>query len=420
MMKFMWSIAAKNLMRNKLRSSISIAAIAISVCMVVIVRGLLTGMLDNMVDLNIQYNSGHIKIVDTEYKKKERLLSLNYPVDGFEGEGTTAMANRLAQVQGIEKVVQRLKFGVAASDGDKMVGMLGWGVKPEDELQYTDIKKMLTEGRMVESGKQEVVLGAGILEKLKLEVGQKITVFYSTAFGSFKGSTFAIVGKVQSGLKLLDDSVLYIPIDQAQRILDMPDQSTELLLFTKNYRHIKSQMAALTDLFKAEDEAGRYKIIAWPKSSSMIEMMQIGEKIYNIVYVLLILLSCIVIINTMIMIVKERTAEIGMMTALGLRSSDVLKLFIMEGSVMGIIGSFLGAILGGISTIILAQVGLDYTEAMKGIGSDILINTVIYPVFSVRNMIFCFVLGAIVTALTCILPARRAANLEPTEALRAI
>lgn len=420
MFKFMWNIAAKNLMRNKLRSSISIAAIAISVCMVVIVRGLLTGMLDNMAALNIQYNSGHIKIVDGEYQKKERLLSLSHVVDGFAGEGAGAMVEKLSAVKGVEKVVERIKFGAAASSGDKLVGMLGWGVNPADELRYTDIKGQIVEGRMVEAGKPEVVLGANILKDLNLAVGQKITIFYTTAFGSFKGSTFHIVGKISSGLKLLDSTVLYMPLDQAQRILDMQDQVTELLIFTPNYRHINPVLSEVHGIFAREDGEARYKILPWYKANSMIELMQVADKIYNVIYVLLILLACFVIINTMIMIIKERTQEIGMMTALGLRSKDILLLFIMEGTVMGIFGSFVGAILGGIGTKILSYVGLDYTEAFKSVGAEVLIKPIIYPVFSLENIVFCFILGAIVTAITCVLPARRAARLEPTEALRAI
>lgn len=419
-MRFMWNIASKNLTRNKLRSSISIAAIAISVCMVVIVRGLLTGMLDSMTALNIQYNSGHIRIVDAEYLQKERLLSLSHPVDGFEGEGVQAMADELQGIEGVDAVLQRLKFAAASSSGDKLVGMLGWGVNPEAEMAYTDIKEQLVEGRMVEGDTMEVVLGAGILEQLHKSVGDKITLFYTTSFGSFKGSTFTIVGKIDSGLKLLDSTVLYMSMEQAQRLLEMPDQVTDLLIFTKDYRKVKPALNEVKSLFAAKDPDERYRVLPWYKANSMIEMMQIAEKIYNVIYVLLILLASFVIINTMIMIVKERTREIGMMTALGLESRSILLLFVMEGTVMGIVGSAIGVVLGGIATKVLSVVGIDYSKALADMGEELIMKPIIYTTFSLENIIFCFVLGVIVTAITCIIPARRAARLEPTEALRAI
>ncbi|MCK4258449.1 MAG: ABC transporter permease [Halanaerobiales bacterium] len=420
-MKFLWNIASKNLFRNKLRSSVSIAAIALSVCLVVIVRGFILGMLDSMVALHIQYNSGHIKIVDKEYRQKERLLSLNYPVDGFEGEGAEEMTSELEKIAGINRVVERLKFGAAASKDDKLIGMLGWGVNPEDELAFTNIEREIVEGRMVQKGNREIVLGTGILDKMDLNVGEKITIFYTTSFGSFKGSTFKIVGRVKSDLKLLDDHVIYLPLDQAQRILDMPNQVTEMLLLTPDYNKIKPMLSDVRSFFAENDPEGRYEVLGWEETNSLIGMFRIAEHIYNLIYIMLVLLASFVVINTMLMIVKERTKEIGMMCALGLKSRDVLNMFLMEGFSMGIVGSFIGVILGGIGTKILSIVGIDYyTDALNGVSAEIMMKNVFYPVFTFENLIFSFILGVVVTTIACIIPARRAARLEPTEALRSM
>jgi putative ABC transport system permease protein len=131
-------------------------------------------------------------------------------------------------------------------------------------------------------------------------------------------------------------------------------------------------------------------------------------------------LAGFVVINTMVMIVKERTKEIGMMTALGMKGKEILYMFIMEGIAMGVVGSFLGVIIGGIVTKIIAIIGIDYGEALSGVSENILMNPVIRPVLAFDNLIFAFVLGVLVTALTCIIPARKAAKLDPADALRKI
>src|SRR6056297_116452 len=141
---------------------------------------------------------------------------------------------------------------------------------------------------------------------------------------------------------------------------------------------------------------------------------------YNVIYIFIVGLASFVVINTLIMIVKERTQEIGMMSALGLKKSSILKLFIFEGTVMGIIGSFIGAILGGIITKVLSTIGLDFTQAFEGMGEEIIMSTIIYPEHSISNLVFAFFLGVIIVSLASIIPARRAANLEPTDALRDI
>lgn len=418
-MKFLWNIAAKNLVRNKLRTSVSILAIALSVIMVVFTRGLVMGMFDSLVEMHIQYSAGHIKIIDEEYLRKERLLTLNSPVDGFEGEGVSEMAQRLEELPGVERSVQRLKFGAATTKDDEMIGMMAWGINPDDEKVLTDIEENLVEGRLVQLGEQEAVLGGSLLDKLNLQVGDKITIFYTTSFGSFKGITLSIVGRIESGLKLLDDNALYLPLDLAQRILEMPDQVTELLLVTSNYKKVKPVVKEVQDYFVAHDTDERYKVMPWNKFGSLIGMAQVADKVYNIVYILLIILASFVVINTMLMIVKERTAEIGMMSALGLKSRDILTLFVLEGTVMGIVGSFIGVVLGGILTKVVSVVGIDYTEALSGLSADMMMKSIIYPAFTFENLVYSFILGVVVTALTCIFPARKAAKLEPTEALRA-
>ncbi len=420
-MKFLWSIAGKNLFRNKLRTTVSIIAIAISVAVVIFTRGMITGFIDNSFSLYIKYDTGHIKIVNQEYRLKQSLLSLAYPVDGFKGEGVTPMIKELEQLEGIELAVPRIKFGAMAAVNNEMVTMLGWGVDPKRENEFTDIEDKIIEGNMIDSGKLEILVGQGLLSKLDSKVGDKVTLVYTTSFNSFKGATFRIAGLIESELPLLSDKVFYLPLDTAQRLLIMEGQVTEILLVTPNASQAEQYYPAVKILFESKGALDQYAVTIWNKANAMLEYLQVAVKIYDFVYIFLVLLSSIVVINTMIMIVKERTQEIGMMTALGLKSSEILRLFIIEGTIMGIVGSFFGAIFGGIITKITSVNGLSYgQEAFEAAGEDLLMNPIIYPSFSINHIIFGFILGVIITSLTCIYPARRAASMEPTEALRDI
>lgn len=419
-MKFLWNLARKNLSRSRLRTSISIIAIAIAIIAVVFARGLISGMIESTFLNHIYYKAGHIRVVDEEYKLKERLLSLNYPVDGFNGEVITTMTEKLKEVEGVEQIVPRLKFAAVVSQEDELVRMMGWGVDPAEEIKFTNIDKSITEGRMVELGNREVVIGAGLLKKLKRGVGDKVTILYTTPFGSFKGSTFEIVGKIQSSLPMINDNIFYLPLDQAQRILEMPDQVTELLIITPDYHKAASILSALNELFTREDKVGKYSLQLWNRDYELIGLFDMARNMYNFIYIFIIIMACFVLVNTLIMIISERTREIGMMTALGLKSREILYLFTIEGAIIGVIGSAIGAVLGGILTQVISVIGIDYSAAMEGMSADLMFEPIFYPVFSLENIIFCFILGVLVVTIACIIPARKAARIEPTEALRQI
>ena len=420
-MKFLWNLAKKNLSRSRIRTSVSIIAIAFAIIAVVFARGLINGVLESVFENHINYKAGHIRVIDEEYKSKERLMSLNYTLDGFNGKGYKEMSEKLKLVEGVEQVVPRLKFGAMVSLEDELVGMMGWGVDPLEEIKFMGIDKNIIEGRMVQEGNKEVVMGAGLLEKIGREVGEKVTILYTTPFGSFKGSTFQIVGKYYSELQMLNDTIFYLPLGQAQRILEMPGEVTELLLITSDYHKAASVLPGLNELFSREDESGKYTLQLWNKDYDLIELFDYAIQIYSFIYIFIIILACFVLVNTLIMIVNERTREIGMMSALGLKSREILYLFTMEGAIIGILGSAIGTVVGGILTKVFSVVGIDYSAAFEGMNStDFLISPIYRTVFSLENLVFCFVLGVIVVTIACVIPGRKAAKLEPTEALRQI
>ncbi|MTI60955.1 MAG: ABC transporter permease [Firmicutes bacterium] len=417
-MRFLAKIAFKNLFRHKLRTIVSIMAIVFAVMIVVFARGYIVGLIDSTFADHIQYNSGHIKIVAQEYQQQERILPLIYPVDGFNSQGLNGMIESLKEIDEVERVVPRLKYGAMVSTEDELVTMIGWGVDPTQEIEFTDIEDKLVKGRMVQKGQLEVVMGTALLKKLNRQLGDKVTILSNTAFNSLKGVTFKIVGSIETGIKMLDEIVFYLPLDQAQDILYMENQVTELLLVTENRNLVEQVLPDVKDLLARNGAADRYLALGYKETSDLLPYMEMAKLIYNQIYIFLVLLACIVVVNTMIMIVKERTKEIGMMSALGLESKDILWLFIIEGGIMGVIGSFFGALFGSLLNAYLSVRGIDFSSALAGFSSDIIIKSIIYPVSSTGNTIFAFVLGVIIVTIACIIPARRAAKLEPTEAMR--
>ena len=417
-MQFLIKLALKNLSRHKLRTFISLIAIAFSVMVVVFARGYIMGMIDSFVMHSVQYDTGHIKIITEEYRKQQRLLPLNFPVDGYNQEGIDPMIAEISKMDNIKSVMPRLKFGAIIGGDNDVTTLLAWGVDPEKELKNTGIRSYIKEGRMLQLGKREIVMGGMMMDNLGKKVGDKVTIVYNTSFNSMKGTTFTIVGRIESGMAMLNELVVYLPLDEVQRLLYMEGQTTELVVFTKNIGMSDKVLPKLKAAVEAKDTEKKYAVLSYKETSELLPWMEMARLIYNEIYIFIVLLASIVVINTMIMIVKERTKEIGMMTAMGLNSRDILNLFILEGAVMGAIGSFAGALVGTLIGLYTSVKGLDMSSAVSGFSKDIMFNAIVYPVNSVSNAIFAFVLGTIIVTLACIIPARRASRLEPAEAIR--
>ena len=414
-MKYFLRLAYKNLARHRIRTLVSIIAIAFAVMVVIFARGFILGMVNETYSDTIQYDTGHVKIIDQDYQLEGRVFSLTETVDGYNNINLNGMIENFSEIEHVKTVMPRIKFGAITTTEDELINMIGWGVDPQKELQETDIGRQIDNGRMIEPGQMEVVMGSELLNKLNKEVGEKVTLVFNNSFNSFNGATFRIVGEINSQLQKLNEILFYLPIDQAQRLLLMENQSTELLLFADDRTNTNQIMTEVNNILPGDH---KYLVRPYDATGGIIGWLEFAKNIYNFIYIFLVILASFVIINTMIMIVNERTREIGMMSALGLEKREILYLFLIEGAIMGGIGSFIGSVFGGVITNIMSRVGIDFGSTLEGFSSDIFISSTMYPVFSYQNIVFGFILGLIVVTIACVIPARRAAKLEPTDALR--
>ena len=415
---FLLRLAFKNIFRHKIRTIISIIVIGFAVMIVIFSRGFINGMIHSLYSDSIQYNSGHVHIMRDDYYKKKRLMPLDFPINGYEDNNLNKMITSIENIEDVKGVIYRLKFGSMISTGKELITLQGWGINPKREIKLTNIKDRIVEGRMVQSEKLEVVMGTELLNKIDSQVGDNVTILFNTSYSSLKGVTFRIVGRIESGLKLLDENVFYLPLKEAQRLLYMEDQVTEMLVMATGRNKAEEVQNGINNLMKENNVQDKYLVIHYEDSNVLLSYLNIAQIFYNQIYFLFVILASVVLVSTMIMIVKERTKEIGMMLALGLKEKGILKLFILEGSIIGLFGSSIGAVVGHYLSRILSEIGIDVGSAVNSVSFNIMFNKIIYPTSSIGNSLFAFFVGIIIVILVSVIPARRAAKLEPTEAMK--
>ncbi len=414
---YLTKIAWRNLKRNPSRTGIAVAAIALVVVIVVFSRGFIVGMTDSMFSTYIDNSLGHVRIVDEDYKLREALLPLDYLVDGLDDGGASDMVARLSQLPEVNYILPRVQFGAMATEGDRLIRMLGIGTDMSVEARHGVLPGDLAEGRLPEAS-DEILVGSGILRDLSASVGDRVTLVFADYYQSLRGKTFTIVGVRDSGISELDNHLFYLPLSTAQDMLWLEDEVTELLVFGSHADGADTLHTAISGLLNA-DGSERYAVTAWNRGDGLIELYSEAQNIMILVYILFIAMGSVVIVSAMAMIVRERTGEIGMMGSLGLKSRDILTIFLMEGVFMGVVGSALGTLLGGVITWIWSRTGIR-VEAFADLVSEVelLVQPVFYPAFNLENLLVSFGLAVLVVTVACLYPAWQAAKLEPVEALR--
>ena len=421
---YLVKMAWRNLGRHRGRTMLSLLAIVMGVFVVVIAKGVIDGMVGSWLTYSINLDSGHVRIVQPEYRLKERVLSLSYPV-GNDETPADEIIDKIRSLPGVRVAAGRIRFGMMLTAQETQEAVVGIGVDFAQEERAIRLSQFVRghsatgdasddAGRLPEPGTRQILLGRDLMAKLGVEVGDRVNALFSTSFGSLRIATFRVSGKMASGLRMLDESTAYIPLDVAMRLLDMDGSVTEIVVFGKS--------AGLAS--KLQAQIGRalrgLAVVPWNEHNELIGFLSKAEAIYTVIYVFLVILASFVVFNTQLMVVSERTREIGMLSALGLSPESVRRLFTIEGAILAVAGSAGGALLGGVFNLWFGRVGIDLTGITQAMSSEMLLTPRLYPVADYRVLLYSFVLGMAVTMTAVYIPARAAGALEPTEALRVV
>lgn len=412
----MFKIALRNILRNKRRTVLTGLAITVAVMVVVYLWSYVMGIVDGIFENSIRFSSGHIRILNSDYVKREKMLTLESHIADYAAVEKIAQANPEVTLS-----TGRIKFGVLLEHKGENKPVIGTGIDPAQEDKISHLSNKIVEGRKVQVGAEEINIGAKLARELELKVGDTLTIVTQTAYGSIAAMNLKIVGIFGFGIPSIDGQVFYMPLDKAQELLDLEGSVTEIFLLIKN-PNAAPKVAA--EIKSSLDQAFPDKFTArpWQEHGILLFYTNIVKYVYAAIYAVVLFLASFTILNTMFMAVLERTREIGMMKALGMKNQQVIRVILLEALLIGIIASFIGALLGAGIAYYLSVEGIDLTstwEAMKG-EFKFEVPYIFRAVFSWGIVLFGFCMGILFSVVAAIPPALRAAKMESTEALREI
>ncbi|MBN2541488.1 ABC transporter permease [bacterium] len=410
-MKFIIKLGFKNIFRNRRRTVLTISAIFFATMLIVLFKSLISGMFDNMIKNVIMFETGHVKISNRKYIEKEKLMPLEYYVDSAK-----TYIERFEKIKEVDYLTPRIKTPVILNIGDKNYNALVFGIDPEKERRFNTLHEGIIKGEYLGNDNDKILVGYKFAEEFDLKVGDRITLLGRTVYNSISLESFEIGGIFSYGMTTLDKKAFFVTIDAAQKLTQMDGGVTEIFVMLHN---IEDDGIAAKKINEKLPE--QYIARSWKKQGNYYNLVRIATSIYNVMYLFFLVLAAFVIINTIMISVYEREREIGALTALGMTRKEVLGLFIVEAGTLSLIGSFLGAAIGAIIAYIFSQFGINTYKLGGGeVASQFNMSDTIYLNPSVGIVIFAFVFGALVTILFAILPALKAAKIDPIKALRSV
>ncbi|MCP4727769.1 MAG: ABC transporter permease, partial [bacterium] len=289
---------------------------------------------------------------------------------------------------------------------------LGMGIDPEAEKQMLELQNFVVRGRYFSGAPNETIVGSELSRKLNIEPGDTITVITRTAFGSMSAANFVTVG-VAEMLTGMFNSFFFVDLGEAQYLLDLEDQVTEYIVISEDSENLETVTGYLGQISILDD---RYDIVPWYDQPIWKSYLPLINYTYAITIGLFGLIASFSIINTMLMAVFERTREIGVFTAFGMRKNKVLKMFLTEAAAIGFIGGIFGLIWGGAALFYMVNYGISLGKSVQEF--SIPIRNTLYASFEWYHAVLSLLIGIIITVIAAYMPALKAARIEPTKALR--
>ncbi len=407
MMKFedKLSYAISSVKRRKLRTWLTLAGIIIGILTIVLIVSISDGVKKDITDQLDSFGSENLYIMPvssiSQGMSSQSMTSAPQAGKLFEKD-----ADLVEKIPGV-KLVSKMLIGKGSVEyKDTAITSPLYAVTPSMLDQFSEMTE-IEQGRNFKENEKNVVILANdaaneMFDDNKLKVGSTILI---------NGEKFRVVGilkKIGTSLSQSDDSAIYIPFDKGKEMWSNVLAKDEI-----SFLYVQIEPGFDMNEIKEEIEfelASSHKVKLDEKDFSVITPDEIRETVGGILDLLstfLLAISAIAsivsgvgIMNTMFMSIMERTREIGVMKAVGAKEKDILSIFIIESGILGGIGGVIGLIIG----IIIAYL-IDYFEIAV---------TVITPILAIGVLLFSIGIGV----LAGFIPAKRAAKLNPVQALR--
>lgn len=384
---FEFFIAKKHILEKKKQSIIGIIGIMIGITVLIVSIGISNGLDKNMID-SILSLSSHVSVYDVNDKKEYEKLEKEI--------------RKIPEVKGVLPKISTqglIKYKGIYGDYISGVKIEGFDIKKAQEA--IELDKKIVAGKIDYQKKNGIYIGNELYKQLGAKIGNKITVVSAEN----QELPFEIAGVFESGYYEYDINMVIIPLETAQYMMYMEDRITNLEITLYNPYEAEKISNELFEKF------GVFNRTWGSQNKNLLSALALEKTVMIIVFSLIVVIAGFVVWVIMNMLVREKIKDIGIMRAMGFTKKNIMKIFLIEGMLLGVIGIFIGVILS------LGILWYIKNYSIAGITSIYYLSKVPIEISAKEILIIVFI-NFIVIFLSSIFPAYRAGKMETMEALR--
>ena len=403
-----FKLAWRNMWRNWRRTAIALVAIVLGVILLLFMDSMIKGSDQAIFGNAVRLYGGNLQVHAIGFRERANRL----PMLPLTDADAVVQAAR-AQPQVLAAARRINTAGIVINRGNSMPVAIT-ALEPDIEAAISLQAENVSQGRFlsVEDG-DAIFIGQALADRLQVTVGDNVTLLGRSKNEAMRQHNFIVVGIYDLHMPEAEKSTVFIPLIDAQTLYNLRGQATEAAIFLKQ---IGTEGEVLTAL---KAQLPNYEVDSWQTlKGDLRETLDTKFAFTSFFGIVVLFIASIGILNLMLMAVFERTREMGVLSALGMKGRQIMGLFLLEGSLIGVVGAVVGCGLGFALIALVGSVGLDFSKFASGFGDlGALLGNKLYPSLTLAALFSRAVLVVVITASASIYPAWQASRKEPAQAL---
>lgn len=397
-------MAFRDLGRNRRRTVLSALAVTLGLALVLFFSAFVEGEMQGAMSNTILLQSGDLQVRGASYDINKMSLDWKDLI-----ASPDQVVQQLKGVPQVADATPRLLASGILSWGEDSRGVQVVGIDPQAGPNAV-FRKGLLAGQFISADDREgILIGKPLADKFHLQPGQQVNLLINTSDGSTDEQLFTVRGVYSTNTSSYDEGTVFMPLAKAQAFSGAQDHASLIFVLLHNHDQADQVAAAL--------QSPNYQILTWHKMNDVIIQTQDLANSFMVLFYLIVLgITATVVTNTLMMAVFERTREIGVLAAIGMKARRIMAQFLTESGMIATGGAIGGILLGVLINWYFSTYG--FYIGNYGV-TGMLLGDVIYSHMTLPTVARLTLLTYIITLVSSLYPAIAASRLEPVEALHA-